>query len=82
MTIQHYEEITQSFKAICVGSVIGRSFILTVKSCVSKLLNNGKTTLDNFYILSNTLYSNFDKLKSVHRVEEFIPHRDMVRLGN
>ena len=76
VTVQLYDENTQNFTPICVGSIIGRNWVLTVKSCVLKILN-----LDNCYVLSNSTYSTYgmSKFKSIHRVEKFIPHKDMVR---
>jgi hypothetical protein len=74
--VQQYDEDTQNFTPICVGSIIGKNWVLTVKSCVLNILN-----LDNLYVLSNSTHSTFDmsKFKSIHRVEEFIPHKDMVK---
>ena len=74
--MQLYDENTQNFTPICVGSIIGRNWVLTIKSCVSKILN-----LDNLYLLSNSTYSTFDmsRFKSIHRVEKCIPHENMVQ---
>ena len=76
VTLQHYDENTQNFTPICVGSIIGKNWVLTVQSCVLKILN-----LDNLYVLSNSTHSTFEmsKFQSIHRVEEFIPHKDMVK---
>ena len=76
MTVQHYDENTQKFTPICVGSIIGKNWVLTVQSCVMKILN-----LDHLYVLSNSTHSTFEmsKFKSIHRVEEIIPHKDMVK---
>ena len=76
VTVQHYDENTQKFTPICVGSIIGKNWVLTVQSCVMKILN-----LDHLYVLSNSTHSTFEmsKFKSIHRVEEIIPHKDMVK---
>ena len=91
MTLHYYNEDTDMFDAICTGSIISKNFVLTVKSCVSRVLQTN-ATLDNLYILSNTTLSKmqFETIdfqpfsnisqgsnhNSVHRVEGFIPHRN------